>query len=152
MTRYSESCMFGQHRKVQTSSCHPQVQLPGQLCPLEPRLPTPVGQQPPGGLTACSPPSRAPLDTSSLSRMNASLSLSPFPLPFKVKEFLMRQGWTTVSWKCHPSAQETEGEKGIPQFRTRGLEASPNKFTQTDGSLEKELGGGMRNQGCPIQQ
>ena len=42
-------------------------------------------------------------------------------------------------WRCHPFVQKKiGGEKGIPQFPTEGLGASPNRFTQTDSSLEKE--------------
>lgn len=35
-------------------------------------------------------------------------------------------------------AKKIEGEKGIPLFHMEGLAASPNKFTQTNHSLEKE--------------
>lgn len=35
-------------------------------------------------------------------------------------------------------AKNIKGEKDIPQFHTEGLVASPNKFTQTNHSLEKE--------------
>lgn len=139
VTRYSESCMFGNWREFQQTLITIKYGPQGSSTLQSTGYPSlQVSRSSQGVLPACSPPCRASLDPRGLYWGNASLSFSPFPLLYRIKTFLTSQGWTTVSWRCHSFVQQLQGEKGIPEFHMEDWGASPNRLTQTNSSLEKE--------------